>query len=190
MSSSLAGQAVYTKGVGPSMTLAWPGWKQSDIAVEVDTGRLEKSQFKKCCANCVLLYFPSTEFKGAFNVYWHGGGAAGLSCTDISIWEFPFLRGVCWQGWTSIWFCEKGMPQIQGHPGQPAYTCMLSYSIIVFHLSFNFLSLLLLYSIYLCGIHYDTQAVRAAVHSTKRYPYPHPPPPRLLRTGRHVGSAL
>jgi hypothetical protein len=27
---------------------------------------------------------------------------------------------------------------------------MLSYSIVVFHLSFNFLSLLLLYSIYLC----------------------------------------
>ncbi len=93
------------------MTLAWPGWKQSDIAVEVDTGRLETSRFKKCCANCVLLYFPSTEFKSAFNVDWHGGGAAVLSCTELSIWEFPFLRGVCWQGWTSIWYCEKGMPQ-------------------------------------------------------------------------------
>jgi hypothetical protein len=58
-----------TKGVGPGMTLAWPGWKQSDIAVEVDTGRLETSRFKKCYANCVLLYFPSTEFKSAFNVY-------------------------------------------------------------------------------------------------------------------------
>jgi hypothetical protein len=30
-----------------------------------------------------------------------------------------------------------------------AYTCMLSYPIDVFHLSFNFLSLLLLYVIYL-----------------------------------------
>jgi hypothetical protein len=60
-----------TKGVGPGMTLAWPGWKQSVIAVEVDTGRLETSRFKKCCANCVLpvLYFPSTEIKSAFNVY-------------------------------------------------------------------------------------------------------------------------
>ncbi len=57
------------KRVGPSMTLAWPGWKQSDIAVEVDMGRLEESRFKKCCANCELLYFPSTEFKSAFNVY-------------------------------------------------------------------------------------------------------------------------
>jgi hypothetical protein len=28
---------------------------------------------------------------------------------------------------------------------------MLSYSIVIFHLSFNFLCLLLLYSIYLCG---------------------------------------
>ncbi len=46
---------VYPKGVGPSATLAWPGWEQSDIAVEVDTGRLETSRFKKCCANCVLL---------------------------------------------------------------------------------------------------------------------------------------
>ena len=50
------------------MTLAWPGWKQSVIAVEVDTGRLETSRFKKCYANCVLLYFPSTEIKSAFNV--------------------------------------------------------------------------------------------------------------------------
>ncbi len=99
------------KGVGPGMTLAWAGWKQPDIAVEVDTGQLETSRFKKCCANCVILYFPSTEFKSAFNVYWHGGGAAGLSCTELSIWEFPFLRGFCWQGWTSIWYCEKGMPQ-------------------------------------------------------------------------------
>ncbi len=49
------------------MTLAWPGWKQSVIAVEVDTGRLETSRFKKCYANCVLLYFPSTEIKSAFN---------------------------------------------------------------------------------------------------------------------------
>jgi hypothetical protein len=29
------------KGVGPSTTLAWPGWKQPDIPVEVDTGRLK-----------------------------------------------------------------------------------------------------------------------------------------------------
>jgi hypothetical protein len=40
------------------MTLAWPGWKQPDIAVEVDTARLETSRFKKCCENCVLLYLP------------------------------------------------------------------------------------------------------------------------------------
>ncbi len=57
------------KGVGRGPTLAWPGWKQSVIAVEVDTGRLETSRFKKCYANCVLIYFPSTEIKSAFNVY-------------------------------------------------------------------------------------------------------------------------
>ncbi len=33
-----------TKGVGPGPTLAWPGWKQPDIPVEVDTGRLETSR--------------------------------------------------------------------------------------------------------------------------------------------------
>jgi hypothetical protein len=33
-----------TKGVGPSTTLAWPGWKQPDIPVEVDMARLETSR--------------------------------------------------------------------------------------------------------------------------------------------------
>ncbi len=56
-------------------------------------GPTQNEPVKKCCANCVLLYFPSTEFKSAFNVYWHGGGAAGLSCTELSIWEFPFFDG-------------------------------------------------------------------------------------------------
>ncbi len=73
----------------------------SDIAVEVDTARLDTSRFKKCCVNCVLLYYSSTEFKSAFNVFWdfwHGKGAAGLSCTELTIWEFPLLRGACRQG--------------------------------------------------------------------------------------------
>jgi hypothetical protein len=34
-----------------------------------------------------------------------------------------------------------------------AYTCMLSYPIVVSHLSFSLLCLLLLYSIYLSGDH-------------------------------------
>ncbi len=34
-------KSVFAKGVGPGPTLAWPGWKQPDIPVEVDTGRLE-----------------------------------------------------------------------------------------------------------------------------------------------------
>jgi hypothetical protein len=62
-------RAMGTKGVGPSTTLAWPGWKQPDIAVEVETARLYTSRFKKCCVNCELLYYPSTEFKSAVNVY-------------------------------------------------------------------------------------------------------------------------
>ena len=58
-----------TKGVGRGPTLAWPGWKQPDISVKVDTARLEAGQFKKCCMECVLLYYPSTEFQSTFNVY-------------------------------------------------------------------------------------------------------------------------
>ncbi len=44
-----------TKGVGPSTTLAWPGWKQPDIPLEVDRARLETSRFKNGFAKCVLL---------------------------------------------------------------------------------------------------------------------------------------
>ena len=33
-----------SKGEEPSTTLAWPGWKQPDIPVEVDTARLEASR--------------------------------------------------------------------------------------------------------------------------------------------------
>ena len=84
---------VMSKGVGRGPTLAWPGWKQPDISVKVDTARLEAGQFKKCCMECVILYYPSTEFQITFNVYWHGEGAAGLSCTELCIWEFPSLRG-------------------------------------------------------------------------------------------------
>ncbi len=52
-------------------------------------------------------------------------GAAGLSCTELSICEFPFLRGFCWQGWNSIWYCVNGMPQ-KDTLDNVTYTCMLS----------------------------------------------------------------
>jgi hypothetical protein len=34
----------WPKGVGPSTTLAWPGWQQPDIPVEVDTAQLKTSR--------------------------------------------------------------------------------------------------------------------------------------------------
>ncbi len=46
------------RGVGLSTTLVWPGWKQPDISVKVDTAWLETSRFKKCCVKFVLLYHP------------------------------------------------------------------------------------------------------------------------------------
>ncbi len=147
LSAVLHGQRAYVlracvrrKGLGPSTTLAWPGWKQPDIAVKVDTARLNTSRFKNSCEKCVLLNYPSTEFKSAFNVYWHGEGAARLSCIEPSIWEFPFLRGACWQGENSIWYCVNGMPQ-KDTLDNVAYTCMLPYPIVVSHLRFNFLCL-------------------------------------------------
>jgi hypothetical protein len=36
--------AIGRKGAGPSTTLAWPGWKQPDIPVEVGMARLETSR--------------------------------------------------------------------------------------------------------------------------------------------------
>ncbi len=81
----------YTQGGRAQRNLTWPGWKQTDIPMEVDTARLSTCQFKNGFAKCVLLYCPSSEFESTSNV--HGEGAAGLSYTELSIWEFPFLRG-------------------------------------------------------------------------------------------------
>ncbi len=36
--------STFCNSVGPGPTLAWPGWKQPDIPVEVDTDRLETSR--------------------------------------------------------------------------------------------------------------------------------------------------
>jgi hypothetical protein len=90
-----------------------------------------------------ILYYPSTEFESTFNVNWHGVGAAGLYCTELSIWEFPFLRGACRLGGNSVLYCVNGMPQ-KDALDNVLYTCMLSYPIEVSHLSLNFLCLLLL----------------------------------------------
>ena len=40
-------EEVISKGVGPSTTLAWPGWKQPDISVKVDTARLATAGSRK-----------------------------------------------------------------------------------------------------------------------------------------------
>jgi hypothetical protein len=50
---------VCTEGVGPSATLAWPGWKQPDIPVEVDTARTATCRFKNGFAKCVLQYYTA-----------------------------------------------------------------------------------------------------------------------------------
>ncbi len=127
-----------TKGVGPGATLAWPGWKQPDISVKMDTARLETGQSKKCCIECVyctplelnsrvLLLYTDMAWCRSCRVILYRTVHLGVS----------FFEGGCRQGWTSIWYCVNGTPQKD--TGKPAYICMLSYSIDVFHLSFNFL---------------------------------------------------
>ncbi len=86
-----------TQGGRAQRDLTWPGRKQTDIPMEVDTARLTTCRFKNGFAKCVLLYCPSSEFESTFMENWQGEGAAGLSCTKLSIWEIPFLRGGCRQ---------------------------------------------------------------------------------------------
>ncbi len=61
----------------------------------------------------------------------------------------------------------NGLPQKE-NLDKVAYTCMLSYPIVVSHLSFNFLCLLLLYSIYLCGNTHGAPAPLPALRDLTR----------------------
>jgi hypothetical protein len=63
-----------------------------------------------------------------------------LSCTKLSICEFPFFEGGLSAG---VRVCVNEMLQ-KNNLDNVVYTCMLSYPIVVSHLSFNFLCLLLL----------------------------------------------
>ncbi len=123
---------VRSRGVGPSTTLAWPGWKQPDIPVEVDTARLKTSRTD------TVKELP------------------GYSVQNSPSGNFLSWGGACWQGGNSIWNCVNGMPQKETWTKLRTPFC--SYPIIVSHLRFNFLCLLLLYSIYLCG--YGTYAMK------------------------------
>ena len=95
------------------------------FSVEVDRGRLETSRFKKCCANCVLLYFPSTEFKSAFNVYTDtveelpGYPVQNSPSGSFLFWGGPVGRGgivydIVWRrcprrtpGWCCVHLCAR-----------------------------------------------------------------------------------
>ncbi len=80
------GGRVYTKGVGPSTTLAWPGWKEPDIPVEVDTAWLETSRTDT--VKELPGYSVQNSPSGSF-LSW--GGPAG--------------RGGI------VWYCVNGIPQ-------------------------------------------------------------------------------
>jgi hypothetical protein len=58
----------YVQGGRARHAFAWPGWKQSDISVEMEPARLGNSRFKKGCVKCVLLSYPSTELEATLTV--------------------------------------------------------------------------------------------------------------------------
>ncbi len=93
------------------------GWgrrhKSSIKRVGGTISQLHRKKFSFYC-HC-MLYISSPEFESNLSVYWNGFGAAVLSCTDLSIREFPFLRGVCRQGIIVLYMivCERDAPK--GH---------------------------------------------------------------------------
>jgi hypothetical protein len=59
---------MWSQGGRARHAFAWPGWKQSDISVEMEPARLGNSRFKKGCVKCVLLSYPSTELEATLTV--------------------------------------------------------------------------------------------------------------------------
>ena len=113
-----------TKGVGPGTILAWPGWKQPDISVKVETARLEAGQFKKCCMHKVRTYkeyhsvcpsselglsqllsrqrvFPSPQKQGGGGTLACEWGVGGSPYSDEghTLWYSLYVRTLWSAGW-------------------------------------------------------------------------------------------
>ncbi len=82
------------RGVGPDTTLAWPGWKQPDIPVEVDTDRLETS-----CTEAWVLQKLSLA------------GIAKLSRLKYSWLRFVWPQPTIVDSELTIGWCTKLIPQ-------------------------------------------------------------------------------
>ncbi len=117
---------IYWKSVGYPMdfySLWFPSlaWLEAAYFSGSGQARLETSRFKELCKMYITVlywYYVSTEFESTFNVCWNGLGAAGLSCTELSISEFPSLREGCRQGGNSMTMCEWDVREPEEHPGQ------------------------------------------------------------------------
>ncbi len=90
--------------------------------------RHKTRQFKKGFVECVLPYYPSTEFESTFNVYWIGVGASIQNCPSRS---FLFERGFR-LGANNVWYCVNGIPH-RRTPGQ-CYIHMYAF-VSYWHLS-------------------------------------------------------
>ncbi len=74
-----------TKGVGPGPTLAWPGWKQPDISVKVDTARLEAGQFKNVAWN---VYYCKTPVLNSRVLLMYTDTVKELPGYPVQSWNF------------------------------------------------------------------------------------------------------
>jgi hypothetical protein len=86
--------ALDTKGVGPWPTLAWPGWKQPDIPVEVDTERLETSRSEAGVLNKLNL-----------------AGIAKLSRLKYRWLRFVWPQPTIMDSELTIGWCKQPIPQ-------------------------------------------------------------------------------
>ncbi len=78
------------------------GWAQHDFSLaylqaawyfsEGGHGMTRNSRFKKGCVKWELLCYPSSEFKSAFNVYWHGRSCRVILCRTVHL-EVSFFEG-------------------------------------------------------------------------------------------------
>ncbi len=138
---------IWSKGVGPGPTLAWPGWSSLIFQWRLTRANLKQVSSKNVAWNvyyCTTPVLISRVLLMYTDMVKELPGYPEQNCPSGS---FLFLGGPvgrCGIVYDIVWRrCPRRTPWMM------LRTPVCSYPIIVTHLSFNFLCLLLLYSIYL-----------------------------------------
>ncbi len=118
---------VRAKGVGRGPTLAWPGWKQPDISVKVDTARLEAGQLKKCCMECALLYYPVLNSRVLLMYTDTVKELPGYPVQNSPSWSFLFWGGSVGRGGLVYDIVRRGCPR-----RTPWTTCVHLYAFVFY----------------------------------------------------------